>query len=537
MTGSNNRRIRRTRLRSDGGNHDVFARTTIIKVERDDSASRQLDIVDEWATSAHAAVILPTPYNLLDLARIIEESNSLRPCIEAYTVNTVQTGWEVEATVRGGKSKPDEEMELQSFIDHSNSDESLSAVLTQVIDDRESFGFGFMEGIRDASGLLSLVRHAPAIITRLCPKHEEEVLVEYTIQRGRRVSHVKELKKFRRFVQLVGGRVVYFKEWGDPRRLDRVSGAFEGEEQYKPGRDATELLHFKLLSREPYGVPRWVTQLPSIIGSREAEEVNMRYFKENTVPPMLLTVSGGRLTQHSFEELTRALTSDGIGASRQNKIMLIEATGDSDSLDKNGTPVKLAVEKLTDARQSDSLFDGYDKSNQSKIRMAWRLPGVVLGQGSDENYANAQVSIFMADAQVFGPARVEIEETLNKKVVNAQNGLNLRTVKLTSRVPAISSPETTMKSLTALNVMGAVTPRSAQRVANSVLQMELPPYPEKGAAGYEEWMDRPLVLTKGASKTHEEQQSKTAAIKDTEETGNPGFQRPENGSEAEVITE
>ena len=538
MTASTDRRIRRTRLRRAAGDRDVFARTTIIKVDRsDDSTSRQLDVVDEWASSPFLGAILPPPYNVLDLARIIEQSSSLRPCIEAYTVNTVQTGWEVESTVRGKEGKPAEIVELQSFIDHSNSDESLSAVMTKVIDDRESYGYGFLEGIRDAAGGIALLRHAPAIITRLCPKDEEEVLVEYTIQRGRRVTSVREFKKFRRFIQLVGGRMVYFKEWGDPRRLNRTTGVYEGREGYVAGNDATELYHFKLASNEPYGVPRWVTQLPSIIGSREAEEVNMRYFKENTVPPMLLTVSGGRLTQHSFEELTRALTSEGIGASRQNKIMLIEATGDSDSLDKNGTPVKLAVEKLTDARQSDALFAEYDRSNQAKIRMAWRLPGVVLGQGSDENYANAQVSIFMADSQVFGPARVEIEEVLNKKLVNSKDGLGLTSVRLVSRVPAISSPENTLKGLTALNVMGAVTPRSAQQVANKVLQMELPAYPEKGQDGYDDWMDRPLVLTKGASTSHAETQSKTAAIKDTEETGNPGFKRPENGMEGEVLTQ
>lgn len=538
MTGSTDRRIRRTRLRREGGNHDVFARTTIIKVERnDDSTSRQLDPIDEWASSAFASIILPPPYNLQDLARIIEQSSSLRPCIEAYTVNTVQTGWEVEPAVRGTEGKPGEIVELQSFIDHSNSDESLSAVMTKVIDDRESYGFGFLEGIRDASGSISLLRHAPAMITRLCPKDQIDVLVEYVIQRGRRVTSVREFKKFRKCVQLVGGRTVFFKEWGDPRRLDRLTGAYEGEEGFTPGNEATELYHFKLLSNEPYGVPRWVTQLPSIIGSREAEEVNMRYFKENTVPPMLLTVSGGRLTQHSFEELTRALSTEGIGASRQNKIMLIEATGDTDSLDKNGTPVKLAVEKLTDARQSDALFAEYDRSNQAKVRMAWRLPGVVVGQGSDENYANAQVSIFMADSQVFGPARVEIEEVLNKKLVHSDKGLALRSVRLVSRVPAISSPENTLKGLTALNVMGAVTPRSAQMVANKVLQMELPSYPEKGQEGYEDWMDKPLSLTKGPSTTHAETQAKTSAIKSTEESGNPGFEAPEHGREGEVITE
>lgn len=532
----NTRKIRRSSLHRQ--DNEVFARTTVIKVQREaDSTSRQLENIDEWSLGAFNSLVLPTPYDVGNLSRIIEQSSVLRPCIEAYTVNTVQTGWEVDPLIRGTKAKDAEVMELQSFIDHSNSDESLSAVMSLVIDDRESFGYGFLEGIRDASKVISLLRHVPAMTMRLTPKHQKEVLVEYTIQRGRRTVTVKEFKKFRRFVQLVGGLTVYFKEWGDPRKLNRNTGLFEGEEGYRAGAEATEILHFKLPSHEPYGVPRWITQLPSIIGSREAEEVNMRYFKENTVPPMLLTVSGGRLTQHSFQELTRALTEQSIGADRQNKIMLIEATGDSDSLDKNGTPVKLSVEKLTDARQSDSLFDAYDKGNQAKVRGSWRMPAVVLGQGSDQNFANAQVAIFTADSQVFGPARVEIEEILNKKIVNAENALGLRSVKLTSRVPAISSPETTIKSLTALNVMGAVTPRSAQAVANKVLQMELAAYPERGQEGYEDWMDMPLVITTGKAKQQTNQAAKTQEIKDTEAEGNPGFERPENGSEAEVLTE
>lgn len=531
------RRINRSRLRGGSGG-EVFARSTVIKVERSDSdISRQLEVVDEWSSSAFAGTMLPVPYNVAKLFSYIEQSSILQPCIEAYVTNTVKTGWEIAPVVRGGKINKGEAMELESFRDNANSQESLVAVMAKVIQDRESVGFGFLEGIRDASGSISVLRHAPSLYTRLGQKHETPVLVEYTIQRGRRVSTVKEFRKFRRYAQLVGGLTVWFKEWGDPRRMNRDTGKFEDEPGYTPGADATEILHFKLPSNEPYGIPRWIIQLPSIIGAREAEEVNMRYFQDNTVPPMMLTVSGGRLTQHSFQELTRALSENSIGKDRQNRVMLIEATGDSDSLDKNGTPVKLSVEKLGDARQSDALFKDYDSQAQAKVRQSWRLPGVAVGGGTEQNNANAQIAMFAAESQVYAPARCDVDEIMNKNIVNSASGLGLKTVCLVSRTPSISSPETLVKTLTALNVMGAVTPRSAQATANKVLQLELPAYPEKGQEGYEEWMDMPLTLTTGKAKTHEQQASKTEGIKDIEETGDTGIRRPENGSENEEADE
>lgn len=538
-------RVMRSRPNKGPGG-DVFARTTVIRVDREDnSTSRQLEPIDEWATSPFASVQLATPYDPFRLTQIIERSSILQPCIDAYVTNTVQTGWEPEPVARGGKMDPGELMELQSFIDHANSEQSLVGVMADVIRDRESIGYGFLEGIRDASGAMSLLRHAPAIYTRLCPKNTTDVLVTYTIQRGRRTVTVQEWRKFRRFVQLIGGQIVYFREWGDPRKLNRNTGYFEGEEGYVAGADATEILHFKLPSNEPYGVPRWINQLPSIIGSREAEEVNMHYFEDNTVPPIMLTVSGGRLTAHSYQELTKAIQSQNIGKDRQNRIMIIEATGDSDSLDGKGTPVKLEVEKLTDARQSDSLFGTYDRDNQAKVRQSWRIPAGVLGQSSEQNYANAQIAIFTADSQVFGPARCEIDEIIQKQVVAGSAGLGLKTVKLTSRIPSISSPDMTVKTLTALNVMGAVTPRTAQHVINKVLQIELTEYPQKGDADYEDWMDKPIQLSKvststtdgSAGNTHDEQAAKTDEIKKLEQEGDPGFKRPENGAEGEVIKE
>lgn len=531
----NSRRISRTKLR---GEPQMTARGTIFQVKREeDSTSQQLEYVDEF-TSMYGTgdIILPPPYSPHKLFQIIERSNALRPCIDAYVTNVVKPGWEVAPMRREGKMNEGEKSELLTFVENANCDESFAAVMEKVIRDRESVGYGFIEIIRDISGELALLRHAPAIITRLAPRIKAEVLVENTIQRGRRVSVIKEFKKFRRFCQKVQGLTVWFKEFGDPRKMNRTTGLIEGEPGYVGGNEATEIFHFKLPSNEPYGIPRWINQLPSIIGSREAEECNMRYFEDNTVPPMMLTVAGGRLTQQSYQELTRLLGAADVGKSRQNKIMLLEAVGVADTMDQSVTPPTLKVEKLTDARQSDSLFKDYDESNMAKVRSAWRLGGVIVGQGGDANYANSQVAVALAEAQVFGPDRSEIDEILNKQIIASPRGLKMNTIKLVSRVPAITSPETTIKALTALNVMGGVTPRTAIVSANTFLQAELPEYPKKGEAGYEEWMDIPITITlRSASKTHAEQSAKDQAAKDLEQSGNIDFQRPENGAEGETL--
>lgn len=531
--------FRRSRL---SASTPATVRATVFNITRSDSSvSRQIAFNDDFlslASSAGAVVVLPTPYNVVRLFDLIEQSNMLRQCIDAYVTNTVLTGWEVESAARGRVVDAGEKVELESFLEHANSEESLTDVMEKVTRDRESVGFGFLEVIRDISQEVSLLRYAPALYTRLCAKDPTEMLVEYSIQRGRRVTSVREFRRFRRFIQIVNGQYVWFKEFGDPRKMDYSNGAFEGQSGYDARRQATEIIHFKNPSNEAYGVPRWISQLPSVIGSREAEEVNMRYFQDNTVPPMMLLVGNGRLTSQSYQELTKALNEDGIGAPRQNKIMLLEAVGESDSLDGKNSTIELKVEKLTDTRQSDGLFRAYDEANMAKVRSAFRLPPIVVGLSQDVNFATAATSAFVAESQVFGPERSKIDGTLNKLLVQGRNGFRMSTVKLVSRIPAITSPEMMIKTLTALNVMGAVTPRSAQLAANKVMQVELPQYPKKGEEGYEEWMDKPIIFStktgadpNGGTATHDGQAVKDDDTKALEASGNVGQKQPKNGEQ------
>jgi PBSX family phage portal protein len=520
-------RIRRVRHRITRAS----ARVTSFSSERKRTdTSRQID-TDHTRGVIGGTAFIPPPYSIEELAAVFERSNMLRQCVAAMVTNVALTGFEVVPVSKDIPVDDNEKEILQSFIDNANSEQSLTAVHALEYHDYEKYGFGFMEVIRDRLGRVSLIRHARSRVTRVCPKNETKVLVQYDVLRGPRVSNVTEYRTFRIFVQIVGGEQTFFKEFGDPRHLDYKTGKFESNEYKVPvDRRATELIHFKQDSEDVYGIPRWINQLPSIMGSREAEEVNLRYFEDNTVPPMMITVSGGRLTGESFRELKKVLQNEGLGKERQNQIMLIEAVAERESLDDKGN-VQLKVDKLTDSRQGDGLFKQYDEANQAKIRSSFRLPPVAVGLSQDVTFATANVSAFIAETQVYAPQRAIFDEMFNKRIVNNPLGLNLKTVCLRSSTPAITNPEGIVKSLTALNVMGAVTPRIAQEAANKLLQIDLPEYPQPGEEGYEDWMDKPIVFATSGKNTHAGQSVKDEDVKETEEDGDVTLKAPENGSQ------
>ncbi len=516
--------------------------TSLTSTRRRADVTRQVDVDYSSSAMGSTAPITP-PYDTLSLVGTYDQSNMLRQCVAAYVTNIAMYGWEIVAASQDTPIDEDERLELQSFIDNANSDESLMTLHAKVVEDYEKVGYAFLEIIRDKAGRVSLLRHARATVIGVCPKNPEPVPIRYDVMRGKRASFVTELKTFRLYVQICGGKRTYFKEFGDPRVLNYETGTFSTKDNPVPNdKEATELIHFRQNSEDVYGVPRWINQLPSILGSREAEEVNLRYFEDNTVPPMILSVAGGRLTGESFRDLKKLLNNQGIGKERQNQIMLIEAVPERDSLEDKGN-VQLKVDKLTDSRPSDGLFKDYDEANQAKVRSSFRLPPVAVGLSQDVTFATANVSAFIAETQVFAPARATFDEVYNKKFVNHADGLALKTVLLRSRAPAITNPETLIKSLTALNVMGAVTPRSALGAANKILQVELPQYPEKGEEGYDAWMDKPIIFSSkgqsgntgidpsGAGNTHETQAQKDAATKALEASGSVEPQSPENGQQ------
>jgi PBSX family phage portal protein len=513
---------------------------TVAKNVKRTNMSRQTEDTAPFYLDGSGNTIIPTPYDLSNLHKIAEKSNVLSQCITSYVTNICSSGYRVVPCDDLIEISIDEKLLLESFITNANSEESLTKVSSKQVTQYEKYGFSFVEVIRDGKGSVSLLRNAKSASMRILTSSETTVEVTYTVKRGGRRSKVKEMRRFKRYIQMRNGRRVYFREFGDPRQMDWMNGQYESNDYEIPmERRATEIMHNRQYSEDVYGVPRWIGQLPAILGSREQEEVNLRYFEDNTVPAAMLTVSGGRLTKQSFQDLKVQLESQGVGKDRQNKIILVEAVPEVTELDGKGT-VKLDLHTLTDARQSDGLFQKYDESNQSKVRSSFRLPPVFIGLSEDHTYASVSSSAYIAEVQVFLPERRSHDEFLNKGLVNHPQGLNLKTVKLESKGPSVTNPEQIIKTLTALNVMGGLTPRTAIEMVNETIQLTLPQLPETGSEDWEDWMDQPLSLTLKMQATQqtgdavnspEMQAIKDEGMKTLEEDGDIALKSPENGQQ------
>ena len=190
-----------------------------------------------------------------------------------------------------------ERARLYAFFDFACFDHSFVDLRRRTRQDLEVTGNAFWEVLRDGKWDLARLVYVPSYTVRLLPLDREAV----EITERARVSPVsfdtvRSRRRMRRYVQVQSTECVYFKSFGDPRVISRSTGrVFNDIAALKAAKPddgpATELLHFAIHSpRSPYGVPRWVGTLLSVLGSRQMEEVNFLYFENKSVPPMALLV-------------------------------------------------------------------------------------------------------------------------------------------------------------------------------------------------------------------------------------------------------
>ena len=149
---------------------------------------------------------------------------------------------------------------------------------------------------------------------------------------------------------------------------------------------ATEIMHFVVLpdSHTPYGVPRWVCQIPSVLGSRHAEEFNLEFFANGGVPPVMILLQGGTLQAETRAAIERMVSGE---AKKNNRIMVIEAEPAGGGLNQTPPQARVTVERFGSDRQSDSMFENYDERCEERVRRAFRLPPIFVGQAKDYTFA------------------------------------------------------------------------------------------------------------------------------------------------------
>ncbi|MGE1211470.1 phage portal protein [Bacillus pumilus] len=430
--------------------------------------------------------VIEPPYNIKELKQIAEYSTILQQCIDAYKTNILGFGlgieyvfdFNAENAPEAKKSAAEKEWtRLEELVRYMNYDESAEVVLGYVIEDRERTGNGFLEVLRNGTGQPAGIEYLDAQHMRIC-KIGDPVEIDFKYTDHGQVKSLKRMKRFRKYVQKINTKKVFFKEYGDPRTMNSATGEYSDETP--SNLVASEVIHFKIGSGT-YGVPRWIGNIVNMYGARKAEELNYLYFKQGRHVPAAITVENGMLSEASYEQLQDYM--NGIeGSDNAHKFLLLEVEGipkkkkDEISNDEDPAPVKVEIKSLAEILQEDALFLEYDEKTRNKIRSSFRLPPIYTGESHDYNKATADTARKTTEEQVFQPERMIITGKLNTLFLP---DLDLWHVRLILNGPDFRDPLEIAKVLTPFIQAGAVSPNDLRDLAGRILGKTLEEWPEE----------------------------------------------------------
>jgi PBSX family phage portal protein len=477
------------------GNKHIL-KATIVTVKKQ-QASNALD-ENTLLPSAFTENVVKPPLSQYELSILQEYSSDLGTDIETLAVGIDGFGGRcikremTEAQEKKNKEKISEEKQwLDSLFMIPNIKESFTKLRKNTRHDLEQVGNAYWELLKDtvSGNRYTSINKLDVDITYLtkADKKFTKATVKY-IDENLKQRTKQFMVKFRRVVQISGTKRVYFKEFNDPRIIDKRNGEviaesieefrkLPKEKREKKGRKywANEVYHFRIDTprRTPYGMPRYTGNIINIRGSRGAEETNILTQQNNHVPSMAITVSGGMLTEGSIERIQEFVDTQIKGDSNYSKFLIIEGEGSHDAL-SGVSNVKFEVQPLSEAQHSDQLWQAYEQNNTAKLRKSWRMPALMTGETENLSREIAQESERMAEKYVFNPEREEFDVCINRIIM--QQGFRFWTYK--SNSPNVTNDQDLVRILSSGEKTGGVTPRIARMLLEDILNRDLPPIKE-----------------------------------------------------------
>lgn len=386
-------------------------------------------------------LIEPT-YPPLVLLQLVQRNNVLSQCIEAMEVNIDGTGHSIEPVdEREVSVNSSEKKKLEEFFKTPWIHTGMVTLRRKLRADLESMGNAYIEVVRNVKKEIVFLRHLDAKMMRLV-KLGEPIEVDKVVRRGDSEFPAKMWVRERRFAMINGGTMLYFREFDSSREIDRKTGQWlESQTEVTEDEKGTEVIHL-MVNKDPltpYGIPRWINQLPSVLGSRKAEEFNLTFFDAGGTPPAAIFVQGGTLSETVAEQLRGYFSG---GANQKHRVAVVEVASTSGSIDAPGN-VKVSVERFGDTAK-DTMFSAYDDRTADHVRTGFRLPPLFLGKAADYNFATAMTSYMVTEAQVFAPERHEFDEMINEKIIPA---LGVRGYKFVSKPITLKNVEVMLKAL------------------------------------------------------------------------------------------
>lgn len=454
------------------------------------------------------ALLVPT-YSPVACFWTAERSDILQTCVRAYQSNIDGFGYRLNFLGQDrptdnqpavgdrviSKTDPEavaQRQRMEDILLYSNHKQSFSTLRKLFRADYEYAGNGAFEIIRNQKRWIEAIYHAPIRFMRMGPLPDKPIMVQVKIMRGGKLQTFERPVYFRKYAQKLTakGTITWFKEYGDPRVMDKATGAYVSLSAYKRSIDKTgKVRHYRKVKGEltkfvpaseilwikqdfagyPYGIPRWVAASMDILGRHYASYVNYRLIKKGGIPQVIVTVNGGVLTDESYNDLMDAFDEWASTTDTWTNVAVLESIPETIGLEDKGS-AKIDLKFVSDSRKEDLMFGQYALNALNHVRNVFRLTPLYTGSTEDVNRATAISSMRVTEQQVFQPERDSFDEIMNWVF---RDGLGITLWEYKSNGPRITGDDEFRKGFDYFAKWGGMTINEAVEIANQSLGLEM----------------------------------------------------------------
>ena len=173
--------------------------------ESGDARSKRINPGQVYRNGYGIFDLITPPYNLYELSSFYDTSFANHAAIDTKVSNSVGLGYQFDMTTSttmkleamesdSAKQKAKKRIEqlkiqLQSWLENLNDDESLTKTLEKIVTDMQATGNGYIEVGRTVAGEIGYVGHVPSVSMRVRRLHDG-------------------------YIQIVAGTITYFRNFG-----------------------------------------------------------------------------------------------------------------------------------------------------------------------------------------------------------------------------------------------------------------------------------------------------------------------------------
>lgn len=346
--------------------------------------------------------LVQPPYNLDYLSQVYEVSTYNYAAINAKVANIVGLGYQFTETRKTNDAlddiTDDKQLErarrklnklkqdLQDWLDECNEEDTFTETLIKAYTDLEATGNGYIEVGRTTGGNIGYIGHIPA-----------------------KTMRVRRLRDG--FVQLLYGKAVYFRNFGDTETLNPIAGVED-----RPN----EIIHLKKYTpmNNYYGISDVVAAQMALTGNEFAGRYNLDYFENKAVPRYIITVKGAKLSPEAERKLLEFFQVGLKGKNHRSLYIPLPA-------DTPDSKTEFKMEPI-EAGNQDSSFNIYREANRDEILLAHRVPINKIGTPQGVNLAVARDADKTFKEQVCKPAQMKLEKKINAIIEEKTDALKIK---------------------------------------------------------------------------------------------------------------